>query len=98
MKHSFMHYLSGLHEIEGLENQMLVLLLMAWLIGDQYAFYFHEIVSSGLYGFDQLHLTIVSDKLSGDDDLHRKSEIALRNLIDPEYSQAVIRAHALPSK
>lgn len=83
MKHSFVNFY-GYHEIRGLENQMLVLLLMSWLIADQYVFYCKNIVGSQQYGFDQLAITVVSDKLSGDDDLRRKSEQNLRNLIDPE--------------
>lgn len=63
---------------------MLVLLLMSWFIADQYTFYRKDIVESGKYGFDSLAFTIVSDKLSGDDDFRSKSEQNLRNLIDPE--------------
>jgi hypothetical protein len=84
LKHSFLDWRTGYHEIKGLENQILVLLFMAWLIADQYRFFYRELVSSGRYGFDELRLTVASDKLSGDDDLHRGSEQNLRNLIDPE--------------
>ncbi len=84
LKHSFVNWRTGYHEIKGLENQILVLLFMAWLIADQYRFYYRELVSNGAHGFDELRLTIVSDKLSGDDDLRCSSEQNLRNLIDPE--------------
>jgi hypothetical protein len=95
LKHSFVHWRTGYHEIEGLENQILVLLFMAWFIADQYRFHYRKLVSSGTCGFDELRLTVVSDKLSGDDDLRRKSEENLRNLIDPENNAvhvAVIRS------
>jgi hypothetical protein len=53
-------------------------------VADQYGFYFRDIVSSGRYGFEDLHMTVVSDKLSGDDDSRRKSEANLRHLVDPQ--------------
>lgn len=83
MKYSFINF-HGYHEIVGPQNQMLVLLLMAWFVADQYSFYFRDIVSSGRYGFEGLHMTVVSDKLSGDDDFRHKSETNLRRLVDPE--------------
>jgi len=49
----------------------------------------HEIVNTQR-GFDQLHLTVVSDKLSGDGDFRLKSEQNLRHLIDPESMAAPI--------
>lgn len=87
MKHSFINF-HGYHEIVGPENQMLVLLFMAWFVADQYGSYFRDIVSSGRYGFDDLHMTVVSDKLSGDNDSRRKSEANLRRLVDPEGHNA----------
>lgn len=89
MKHSFLNF-HGHHEIQGLEHQILVLLFMAWFIADQYGFFFRDMVGSGRYGFDQLHLTVVSDKLSGDDDFRRRMEQNLRHLIDPENDGAPI--------
>lgn len=83
MKHSFLNF-HGYHEIQAPENQMLVLLLMSWFVADQFIFYFKDIVRSGRYGFDGLDITVVSDKLSGDDDFRRKSEQNLRNLVDPD--------------
>lgn len=83
LKHSFLNF-HGLHEIEGLENQILILLFMAWFIADQYTFRFKQIVSEKRYGFDNLHFTVVSDRLSGDDDFRRKNELNLRHLIDPD--------------
>jgi hypothetical protein len=90
LKHSFLHWRTGYHEIKGLENQILVLLFMSWFIADQYKFYFRHIVQSQANGFDQLRITVVSDKLSGDDDFRRTSEENLRNLIDPENDAAPV--------
>ncbi len=87
MKHSFLNF-HGYHEIQGAEHQMLVLLFMAWFVADQFAFFFRDIVTSRRYGFNQLRLTVVSDKLSGDDDFRRRSERNLRHLIDPEAESA----------
>jgi hypothetical protein len=83
MKHSFVNF-HGYHEIQAPKNQMLVLLLMSWFVADQFVFFSKDIVRSGRYGFDGLGITVVSDKLSGDDDFRRKSEVNLRNLIDPQ--------------
>lgn len=83
MKHGFVNF-TGFHEIEGLKNQLLVLLFMAWFVADQYVFFRKQIVGSGNYGFEQLGITVVSDKLSGDDDFRHRSEMNLRNLIDPD--------------
>jgi len=83
MRHSFVT-MTGCHEIQGLQNQILVLLLMSWFAADQYIFYRKEIVASGRCDFDRLAMTIVSDKLSGDDDSRRTSELNLRRLIEPE--------------
>lgn len=83
MKHSFVN-MSGYHEIKGLENQVLVLLFMSWFVADQYVFYFRDIVESGQHGFDRLAVTVVSDKLSGDDDSRPHNEQNLRHLVDPE--------------
>jgi hypothetical protein len=82
--------MTGCHEIQGLENQILVLLFMSWFAADQYIFYRKDIVASGRYGFDRLAMTVVSDKLSGDDDSRRISELNLRRLIDPEDDEAPI--------
>jgi hypothetical protein len=89
MKHSFINT-DGLHEIQGLENQVLIVLFMSWFAADQYIFYRKDIVASGRYGFDGLAMTVVSDKLSGDDDSRRNNEHNLRNLIDPEGHTAPI--------
>src|SRR6185503_8083207 len=83
MRHSFVT-MTGCHEIQGLQSQILVLLLMSWFAADQYIFYRKEIVASGRCDFDRLAMTIVSDKLSGDDDSRRTSELNLRRLIEPE--------------
>ena len=76
--------MDGYHEIQGLENQVLVVLFMSWFTADQYIFYKRDIVSSGWHGFDRLAMTVVSDNLSGDDESRRNNEQNLRNLIDPE--------------
>ena len=89
MRHSFVT-MTGHHKIQGLENQILVLLFMSWFAADQYIFYRKNIVTSGLYGFDWLAMTVVSDKLSGDDDSRRTNELNLRKLIDPENGVAPI--------
>ena len=89
MRHSFVT-MTGCHEIQGLENQILVLLFMSWFAADQYIFYRKDIVASGRYGFDRLAMTVVSDKLSGDDDSRRISELNMRRLIDPEDEEAPI--------
>jgi hypothetical protein len=89
MKHSFVT-MTGFHEIQGLESQILVLLFMSWFAADQYVFYRKDIVASGRYGFDRLAMTVVSDKLSGDDDSRRISELNLRRLLDPEDEEAPI--------
>lgn len=82
MKHCFLNF-RGYHEIRSPANQMLVLLLMSWFVADQYVFYGRDMIASGRHGFHDLGITIVSDKLSGDDDFRRKNELNLRNLIDP---------------
>jgi hypothetical protein len=82
LKYSFVNF-GGYHEIQCPENQMLVLLLMSWFVIDQHIFYRKDIVDSGKFGFDSLAFTIVSDKLSGDNEFRSKSEQNLRNLIDP---------------
>jgi hypothetical protein len=84
MKHSFVNFY-GYHEIQAPVSQMLVLLLMSWFVADQYVFFCNHIVRNGRYGFDNLKVTVVSDKLSGDDDFRRRSELNLRNLIDPHH-------------
>jgi hypothetical protein len=89
MKHSFIS-MGGHHKIEGLENQILVVLFMSWFVADQYIFYKKDIVSNNRYGFDRLAMTVVSDKLSGDDDSRRNNEQNLRNLIDPEGENAPV--------
>jgi hypothetical protein len=76
--------MSGYHEITGLENQLLVLLFMAWFVADQLVFYSRDIVEGSRHGFDRLAVTVVSDKLSGDDDSRPHNEQTLRRLVDPE--------------
>lgn len=89
MKHSFVN-MDGYHEIQGLDSQILVLLFMSWFAADQYVFYRKHILSSAGYGFDRLAMTVVSDKLSGDDDSRRSNEQNLRRLIDPDSANVPI--------
>jgi len=83
MRHQFVN-MSGWHQIDAPENQTLVLLLMAWFVADQYRFYHNHIVASQRHGFDELAVTVVSDKLSGDDDARPFSEARLRMLVNPD--------------
>lgn len=89
MKHSFVD-MHGYHEIQGLESQILVLLLMSWFAADQYIFYRKDILSGRRYGFDRLAMTVVSDTLSGDDHSQRFNEQNLRRLIDPDSADVPI--------
>ena len=89
IRHSYVD-MSGLHEIIGRENKMLVLLFLAWFVADQHAFHRQEVVDSGKHGFDRLALTVVSDILSEDNDSSRKGEALLRWLIDPEAREIPI--------
>jgi hypothetical protein len=91
LKHSFLNF-HGLHEIEGLQGQILILLFTAWFIADQYAFRNREIKNNPSLGYNSLEFTVVSDKLSGDGDeiFRAKNERNLRNLIDPEHESAPI--------
>lgn len=84
MRRSYVSFKDGLHIIQSPENQMLILLMMSWFIADQYAFFWKNIVASRRYGFDRLGITVVSDKLSGDNDSRPKNERNLKDLIDPE--------------
>jgi hypothetical protein len=88
MTHEYVDF-HGYHKIQRLENQMLVLLLMAWAAADQYRWYYGQILGDPTLGFDRLALTVVSDKLSGDTATRDDSARNLRMLIDP-YSEAPI--------
>jgi hypothetical protein len=83
MKHSFVD-MNGYHEIRGPANQLLVLLFMSWFVADQYSFYVRDIETNRPEGYDRLAITVISDKLSGDDDARPVSERRLRWLIDPD--------------
>lgn len=78
MRHEFVNF-SGYHVLERLESQMLVLLVMAWTIADQYRSFERTVPQ---HGFDRASLTVVSDTLSGDSSLLRDSELVLRRLLD----------------
>lgn len=81
MLHQFVNF-DGFHEIHSPENQLLVLLLMAWFVADQYVFYRKHMFQDPRNSFDAMRMTVVSDKLSGDDDFRRKNERNLNHLID----------------
>ena len=57
---------------------------MSWFVADQYGFYLRDILAQNQLGFSDVALTIISDKLSGDDDFRRKNEQNFRKLIDPD--------------
>lgn len=71
-------------ELQSSQNQMLVLLFMSWFIGSQYRSYRDKILKGGRHDVDLTGLTIVSDKLSADDDSLLRHQQNLRKLIDPE--------------
>ncbi len=89
MKHSFVNF-NGYHEIAGLESQVLVLLFMSWFVADQFIFHSNDLQARSPAGFDGLCMTVVSDRLSGDDDARPTHEANLRRLIDPAEEGAPI--------
>ena len=64
-EHKYVNF-SGAHSIRGLKNQMLVLVFLASCILNQYHFYRKTVLTRDDLGFEDYHLTIVSDRLSGD--------------------------------
>jgi hypothetical protein len=88
-KHSFLNF-NGYHEINGLEGQVLVLLLMSWFVADQFIFHGKRFKAQHSPGFGGLRMTVVSDRLSGDDDARATQELNLRRLIDPAEERAPI--------
>jgi hypothetical protein len=89
MKHSFVNF-NGYHEITGLEGQVLVLLFMSWFVADQFIFHSNRLKAQPSLGFDGLSMTVVSDRLSGDNDTRATHEFNLRRLIDPAEESAPI--------
>lgn len=89
MKHSFVN-MHGYHEIAGLEGQVLVLLFMSWFVADQFIFHSKHLKAQPSVGCDSLTMTVVSDRLSGDDDTRPTHEANLRRLIDPAEEGAPI--------
>jgi hypothetical protein len=79
MRHEFVNF-SGHHRAEAPENVMVVLLTMAWFAADQYWFYREKAIADG--GCEDLDLRWISDRLSGDTETRRVSEVALRSLVD----------------
>lgn len=77
MQHEFVNG-RGYHKIAAPESQLLVMLLMTWFAADQYIFHSQNIATQG-----RLFVTLVSDRLSGDNHLKTPSEQVLRHLIDP---------------
>ncbi|MGC8604632.1 MAG: hypothetical protein ACP5VS_13240, partial [Desulfomonilaceae bacterium] len=74
----------GYQEAQSSEHQMLVLLFMSWFIARQRLYYLKNAIEGGVNDSDLPLLTIVSDKLIGDDDSRVRHEQNLRKLIDPE--------------
>jgi len=74
MKHTFVNFY-GYSEITAPDNQMLILLLTSFFVATQYNFY------SKVCG--PLGITVISDRLSGDDERRQKNEANLRNLMTP---------------
>jgi hypothetical protein len=89
VKHSFVNF-NGYHEIKGLEGQVLVLLFMSWFAADQFMFHSNRLKAQRSPAFDGLTMTVVSDRLSGDDDTRATMELNLRRLIDPAGEEAPI--------
>lgn len=89
MKHSFVNF-NGFREITGLEGQVLVLLFMSWFVADQYIFHRRRLMDQRSLGFHDLSMTVVSDRLSGDDESRATQELNLRRLIDPAEEKAPI--------
>lgn len=79
LRHTFVN-LTGLHIIEKSENQMLVLLLIARGIADQYSFYYRMAKKEG---FARLKMSVVSDRLAGDGDTIEVAKRCLNFFIDP---------------
>ncbi|MCA9483105.1 MAG: hypothetical protein KC553_05180 [Nitrospina sp.] len=88
MRHSFINF-HGHHEIQAPESQMLVLLFMAWFFANQFIFFSENLVLNENSKSTDLAFTVVSDKLSGDDEFRPKNEMNLRNLIDPDGDQLI---------
>lgn len=84
MEHQYVS-MHGHRQLSRRVEQMLVILLMTCCLADQHLFYFQNIVIKDRHNADIL-LTLVSDTLSGDDDLRRDSEYILHHLIDPHYN------------
>lgn len=86
-RHSYMHWQTGFHVIERPVEQLLVLLLMARIIGDQFSFYRNKILGNKALGFEAFQMTVVSDRLSGDNDLRSYCEYTLRFLLSTDQEQ-----------
>jgi len=89
MTHSFVN-LDGPQEITGREGQLLVLLLMSWFVADQFIFRSKSLEAQPSLGFNGLSMTVVSDRLSEDNDTRAPMEANLRQLIDPAEQGAPI--------
>lgn len=74
-EHKYVNF-SGAHSIQGLENQMLVLVFLASCILNQYHSYRNIVLQRDDLGFTEYHLTVVSDRLAGDGE----KETARKNL------------------
>lgn len=90
MRHSYVDILTGYHVIERPVNQMLVLLLMATIIGDQFIFYRNKVLANREWGFDKFKMTVVSDRLSGDNDIKQYAENTLKFLLTTSNEEIVL--------
>ncbi len=86
MEHELVNF-TGYHQINRLENQILPLLVMAWVTVKQFLFYRTRAIAEGCY---DLVLILISDRLSGDDEIKQLSEEALRTLLNPDSNMNII--------
>jgi hypothetical protein len=73
MRHQRVDGLNGYTLLDLPENKMLVMLLIAWVVNDQYNFYRRNILQDKRLGFDNFAVTLISDKLSGDTEVKAAS-------------------------
>jgi hypothetical protein len=80
LRHSYVNAFTGFHRLERSENQMLVLLVTARAIVDQYSFYAQRLRREGLCS---MQMTVVSDRLAGDGDAIEAARHLLHFMLDP---------------
>jgi hypothetical protein len=79
LRHSYVN-MTGFHVLERPENQMLVLILVARAIVDQYSFYAQKLRQQGILS---MQMTVVSDRLAGDGDNAEAAKHLLHFMLDP---------------